>query len=117
MVHASIGKTLDDIAEQYDDAEPRAPAATLYSNIYRILSNYVHAKYPEIMDLYGGRPGRFHLRGMSGTPKDHENLATLDTFITTASNSFVLMIQGLNLRALIETDPVLANWYSESLTR
>ena len=32
-------------------------------------------------DLYGGSPGRWHLHGMSGTPKDRENLDTLDTFI------------------------------------
>jgi hypothetical protein len=117
VVHASIGKTLDNIAEQHDDTEGRVPAAALYYNIYRIFSNYVHAKYPEIMDLYGGRPGRYHLRGMSGTPKDRENLAMLDTFITTASNSFVLMIQGLNLRALIDADPVLAKWYAEWFAR
>ena len=113
VVHASIGRTLDKIAEQYGDTDGRVPAASLYSNVYRIFSNYVHAKYPEIMDLYGGTPGRFHLRGMNGTPKDSENLATLQSFITAASNTFVIMVQGLGLRALIESDPMLANWYKE----
>jgi hypothetical protein len=108
LVHASIGRTLDDFAE---DKEGRTPAAKLFSNIYRIYSNYVHAKYPEIMDLYGGRPGRFHLRGMSGTPKDGENLAILETCVGTASNAIFFMIQGLNLRPLIEADPALASWY------
>ena len=42
------------------------------------ISNYVHAKNPEIMDLYGGVPGRFHLDGMRGTPKDEENLQIID---------------------------------------
>src|ERR1019366_6870056 len=41
VVHASIGKTLDDIAEQHDNTEGRVPAATLYYNIYSIFSNYV----------------------------------------------------------------------------
>jgi hypothetical protein len=110
-VHASLGKTLDGIAEQYDDTEDRVPAAALYSNIYRVYSNYVHAKYPEIMDLYGGTPGRFHLHGMSGTPKDGENLGLLETFIETASNAFVLMIQVLDLRTLVNGDLILAAWY------
>jgi hypothetical protein len=45
--------------KQAGSVEGRTPAASLYSNVYRIYSNYVHGKYPEIMDLYGGTPGRF----------------------------------------------------------
>ena len=96
-----------------DDSPERVPAAKLYSNVYRIYSNYVHAKYPEIMDLYGGRPGRFYLKGMSWTPKDAENLAAIETFIETASNTFVFMIQGVDMRALIEADSILAKWYRQ----
>jgi hypothetical protein len=60
IVHISIGRTLDKLmAEQAGSVEGRIPAASLYSNVYRIYSNYVHGKYPEIMDLYGGMPGRF----------------------------------------------------------
>jgi hypothetical protein len=114
-VHASLGKTLDKLAEEQAPEDGRVPAAKLYSNIYRIFSNYVHGKYPEIMDCFGGRPGRFHLRGMSGTPKDFENLATLDTFITTASNSLVFIIQGLGLRELLQRDQALARWYLEKV--
>jgi hypothetical protein len=111
------GPALNRVAAQSGETEGRVPAAKLYSNIYRIFSNYVHAKYPEIMDLYGGRPGRFHLRGMSGTPKDGENLAQLETFVETASNTFVAMIQGLDLRALVESDPTLAAWYKGRFER
>lgn len=31
-------------------------------------SGYVHAASQNIMDMYGGDPPRFHLRGMAGTP-------------------------------------------------
>jgi hypothetical protein len=112
-VHTLIGKTLDEIAEgKNGEIEDRVPAATLYSNIYRTYSNYVHAKYPECVDLYGGRPGHFHLRGMSGTPKDGENLAILETCVETASNAFVIMIQQLDVRDLIINDQVLLAWYN-----
>lgn len=76
-VHATLGRTLDKIAEELGEMESRTPAARVYSNSYRIFSNYVHAKYPECMDLYGGRPGQFHLHGMNGTPKEGENLEIL----------------------------------------
>ena len=88
-VHAAIGQTLDEIAEKNGFPTDRVPAAKLYSHIYRTSSNYVHAKYPEVMDLYGGRPGRFHLNGMSGTPKDAENIETIEAYIESASNAIV----------------------------
>jgi hypothetical protein len=115
-VHATLGRALDRIAEQLGETERRAPAAQLYSNIYRALSNYVHAKYPECMDLYGGRPGEFHLRGMNGTPKEGENLAVLQSYAVTLNNCFVRMIQGLNLRRIIDSDPSIGAWYRKFLS-
>lgn len=115
-VHESLGRTLDEIAEALGRSEQRRPAAELYWKIYRVYSNYVHAKYPEIMDMYGGRPGRFHLRGMSGTPKDAENLETLRSCIETATNAMVIMIQSLRLCDLVEADRVLKAWYAKRMS-
>jgi hypothetical protein len=95
IVHAKLGETLDEIAKQIGATEVRQPAAKLYTGMYRTYSNYVHGKYPETMDLYGGIPGRFHLTGMAGTRKDSENLAQLDNLIEMASNAFVIMISDL----------------------
>ena len=106
-VHDALGKSLDALAAP---EEGRRSAKELYSNVYRIFSNYVHAKYPEIMDLYGGVPGHFHLDGMRGTPKDAENLEIIQTFIDTASNAVALTISKLKLFSLIETDPFVASW-------
>jgi hypothetical protein len=63
------------------------------------------------MDLYGGTPGRFHLFGMEGTPKDIENIQALDAFITTASRCFIGLVQGLQLREVLAKDPMLTEWY------
>jgi hypothetical protein len=114
LVHEILGDELDSIVEESGrSAEYRdSRAAKLFSNVYLIFSNYVHAKYPEAMDLYGGTPGHFHLRGMKGTPKDAENLQTLDTFITTASNTVRLMVNYLRLHNLVNSDPKLADWFS-----
>jgi hypothetical protein len=111
QVHATIGKTLDDIAAQYENAEGRKPAAAAYFSVYRCFSNFVHGRYPEIVDLYGGIPGRFHLHGMSGTRKDMEMAVTLEPIINTVSNVFVHMVQALNLRKFVEADPVIGAWF------
>lgn len=111
QVNATIGKTLDDIAAQYESEEGRKPAAQAYFSVFRALSNFIHGRYPETVDLYGGRPGRFHLHGMSGTRKDMEMVVTLEPIIGTVSNVFAHMVQALELRKLVEGDPVIAAWY------
>ena len=115
VVSDTLGQTLDEIAEAIGKGEGRTPAATLYRNVYRTYSNYVHAKYPECMDLYGGTPGEFHLRGMSGTPKDQENIEQIASHIETACNTFVIMIQQLGLRDLMREDAVVDSWYRERM--
>ena len=58
------------------------------------------------------------MRGMHGTPKDSENLETLDSFVTGASTAFVTMIQGLpQLREVILRQPRTRQWYAEEVGR
>lgn len=117
-VNEQLGKTLDRISKRYGDTGERVPAAQLFYRSSRAFSFYVHARYPEAMDLYGGSPGRWHLRGMGQTPKDSENLEILDTFITTASTTFVIMVQGIpQLLELVLREPTLRQWYAESVGR
>jgi len=116
LINEQLGKTLDKIAALNGEVENRTPAAKLFHRSARAISFYVHARYPECMDLYGGRPGWFHLRGMRGTTKDRENLEILDTFITTANTTFVIMVQALGeLREAVFCEPALARWYSEKV--
>lgn len=114
VVHQRLGATIDNISQQTDAAGQRAPAERMYSNVYLTFSNYVHAKYPEIMDLYGGVPGRYHVNGMRGTPKDEESLQIIDTFIDTASLTLKLMVSRLRLHAILEADPALSLWFRSS---
>jgi hypothetical protein len=46
-------------------------------SISKAYSGYVHAASPHIMDMYGGNPPRFHVRGMGGTPRHVEHRADL----------------------------------------
>ncbi len=36
--------------------------------ISKVYSGYVHAASPHIMDMYGGKPPKFHIAGMVGSP-------------------------------------------------
>ena len=112
-VNATIGKTLDEIAAQFEEPEGRKPAAGAYFSVYRAFSNFIHARYPESIDLYGNRPGYFHTHGMSGTRKDEEMIATLEPIIGTTSNVFAHMVSALKQRGLISGDPVVAAWHRD----
>jgi hypothetical protein len=114
VVNRRLGATLDNFSQEAGDVEQRVPAERTYSDIYLTYSNYVHAKYPEIMDLYGGVPGRFHLDGMRGTPKDEEALQIIDTFIDTAAIALKLMVSRLHLHPILEGDPELSIWFRSS---
>ena len=112
-VHKLVGSSLDDqISRSERAAEFRdVDSAKLMSNQYLCYSNYVHSRYPEVMDLYGGGPPRFHLRGMSNTPKDAENLDTVEAFIVAVSNALRQMLLKLELRKELQSHPELARWY------
>jgi hypothetical protein len=107
-VNELIGEPLDEFGNR---AATWKPAADRLHHVSSVHANYVHARYPESMDLYGGRPGHFHLSGMRNTPKDGESVAMLDAVITSASLCFIRLVQGLNLRCLLVHDPTLLAWF------
>jgi hypothetical protein len=45
--------------------------------VSKTFSGYVHAASPQIMDMYGGNPPRFHVQGMLGTERHLEHSADL----------------------------------------
>jgi hypothetical protein len=111
-VHNSVGTALDNFIKEAGRSEEYKGVLTskLYSTVYLNLSNYVHCKYPETMDLYGGLPGRFHVRGMRGTPKDNENIEILETYFTSVSQCVQLVILHLKLTELMSKDALLSEW-------
>lgn len=110
-VHSEISRYLD--REGITGTEgrfQRVSAKNLMSNVYRSFSNYIHARYPEIMDMFGGTPGRLHMNGMSSTAKDAESLALITTFTDSVSITLGLMIQKFNMFDEIEKVPELRQW-------
>jgi hypothetical protein len=85
--------------------------AKALSTIYRINSNFVHSRYPEVMEMIDGKPLAIHLRGMRGTPKDEENLDVLEGFVSSVTNSIRFMLFYMGLMDQVESDPTLREWY------
>lgn len=46
-----------------------ALASSAFKTVSGAYSGFVHGASPQIMDMYGGDPPRFHLGGMVGTPR------------------------------------------------
>ena len=44
-------------------------ASAAFKVVGGVYSGFVHGASPQIMDMYGGDPPRFHLSGMGGTPR------------------------------------------------
>ncbi len=115
-VHRVIGDELkqSNLEHDFENRFTGVDPAKLFSNVYLTYSNYVHARYPEVMDMYGGDPGHFHLSGMGGTPKDRENLEILDVFVEDVSLALKLISIKLNMQNLVIQDPALKDWYYSS---
>jgi hypothetical protein len=112
-VHKAVGAHTDELVRRIDldRAFASVDSAKLMSNVYLTYSNYVHSRYPEVMDLFGGDPMHFHLCGMRGTPKDIENLEILETFAITVSNTLRFLVLNSGLRERVLKDAELAAWY------
>ena len=61
-IHAAIGRTPDFPTNPND-------WQALAQTLSRAFSGFVHGSYVHIMELFGGNPARFHLRGMLNTPR------------------------------------------------
>ena len=65
---------IDRVASGPKGSSKHLDASRTVSKVY---SGYVHAASPQIMDMYGGNPPRFHVRGMRGTERHLEDSADL----------------------------------------
>ena len=65
--------------------------------IGRMYSGFVHGVAPQILEMYGGTPPRYHLRGMAGTPlvESHER----DLW-----NQFYRVSLGIRIIAIVFSD-------------
>lgn len=112
-VHKVVGRHTDELVRRVDlkGEFSGIESEKLHSKTYLTNSNYVHSRYPEVMDMFGGREPRFHLRGMRGTPKDFESVEILEAFAVTVSHALRYLVLVLGLVGAVRQDVELANWY------
>lgn len=71
--------------------------------ISKAYSGFVHAASPQIMDMYGGNPPRFHVRGMINTPRHAEHRADLWNYFYRAIVAFGFAAKAFGDDVLFET--------------
>ena len=65
-------------------------------------SGFVHGASPQIMEMYGGSPARFHVTGMLGTPREDEYRHDLWNYFYRGILAFGFAAMAFGDRALLE---------------
>jgi hypothetical protein len=66
----------------------------LTRTISKSYSGYVHAASPQIMDMYGGNPLRFHVHGLPGTVRQEEHRYDLWNYFFRSIIAFALVAKA-----------------------
>jgi hypothetical protein len=69
-------------------------------SIHRLYSGYVHASAPNIMDMYGGAPSKFYLRGMLGTARATEHLDDIWNYFFRGISAFAIAAFAFDMSLL-----------------
>ncbi|MES2308381.1 MAG: hypothetical protein V4507_05930 [Verrucomicrobiota bacterium] len=72
--------------------------------IYDVFSGYVHANYPHIMEIYGGKNGnwKFHTQGVAGIEKREECQMMLKEILQFGWMAFAFSSRKLSVSKVIE---------------
>ncbi|MDG4475140.1 hypothetical protein [Thiovibrio frasassiensis] len=75
----------------------------LARTLSKAYSGYIHAASPQIMDMYGGSPARFHVRGMRGTSRHLEHQADLWNYFYRSIIAFSFIAKAFGDEELFAT--------------
>lgn len=65
-----------------------AHSRNLLTTLYKMYSGFLHGAAPQILEMYGGNPKRFHVKGMLGTPRETENFQDYLNYVYRGYQSF-----------------------------
>ena len=84
--------------------------------IYSAYSGYVHAAYPNIMELYDdSQPNKFHLRGLKGTSRIENWEAIFTSLIRSVILVFGYMAEKYEKTELIQDIRIVLDWFEEEV--
>ena len=78
-------------------------------------SGYVHGASPQLMEMYGGRPPRFHMNGMSGTPLEQDHRKEFRNYVYRSICAFALIVGAFGDAAAFATIRAFANRFERTL--
>lgn len=76
--------------------------AEVSRTISKTYSGYVHAASPHIMDIYGGNPAKFHMRGMLNTERHEEHKNDLWNYFHRGIISFAFVAKAFGDEELFQ---------------
>ena len=79
-----------------------------------VYSGYVHAAAPQILDMYGGIPQRFHLKGMLGTQRVQEHEYDAWNYFYRALCSFGAVAKAFGDAAILSSTYALMCQFTEA---
>lgn len=82
------------IARQEAAALDPSRGVELGRTISKAYSGFIHAASPHIMDMYGGSPPHFHIRGMKGTERQDEHREDLWNYFYRSVIAFALVAKA-----------------------
>jgi hypothetical protein len=65
--------------------------------LHKAYSGYVHGGSPTIMEMYGGNPARFHVRGMGGTSTQNSFRSSMFNYYFRAFMAFYMSLVAFGL--------------------
>jgi hypothetical protein len=78
-------------------------AADVGETISKAYSGFVHAASPQIMDMCGGDPPKFHITGMLGTPRIAEHVYDAWNYFYRGLVSFAVVAKAFGDKSLVDT--------------
>ena len=107
-IHASRARLLSEHTNLYIDRD-------MVYKIYSAYSEYVHAGFQSIMELYGGIPPNFHLRGIKGTPRVRHWQARFIALLRRVTLVFGYMAEKYNKPDLMREIRHIMDWFDKEL--
>jgi len=96
------------IADHDRQANPEK-AKTVMKVLHKVYSGYVHGAAPHLMELYGGGPPHFHLRGMCGTPRETEFIEDIWNYVFRTITSHVVIAKMFGRADILQSLKALHN--------
>lgn len=113
-IHDMHGQVLD-VTMASEGIESKKTASELMSSVYVRFSKYIHAGYPETIELYGKRLGELSLEGASGSIKDVESYKILESFSHTIGLAVASMVVRLAPSSISRLPNEQQAWFHKML--